>query len=99
LRNTGEPESVERTKVVVSGKVQGVFFRDSTREKAESLALVGWVRNLPDGRVEAVFEGSPENVREMLEWCETGPPHAEVESVETTPETPENDPSSYFEVR
>ncbi len=91
-------EGTERARVRVSGKVQGVFFRDSTREKAESLNLDGWVRNLPDGRVEAVFEGSAANVREMLEWCEAGPRRADVEDVEANYEPPENDLSA-FEVR
>ncbi len=91
-------EGAERARVRVSGSVQGVFFRDSTREKAESLALTGWVRNLPDGNVEAVFEGPSAKVREMVEWCEAGPPHAEVENVEVNHEPPENDLSA-FEVR
>lgn len=91
-------EGTERARVRVSGRVQGVFFRDSTREKAESLNLYGWVRNLPDGTVEAVFEGSEASVREMIEWCESGPSHAEVENVEATRETPENNLRS-FEVR
>ncbi|MBA2693596.1 MAG: acylphosphatase [Rubrobacter sp.] len=91
-------EGAQRARVRVSGRVQGVFFRDSTREKAESLRLTGWVENLPDGRVEAVFEGPPDKVREMVEWCEAGPPHAEVEDVETNHEPPENDLSA-FEVR
>jgi acylphosphatase len=73
----------ERAHVYISGQVQGVFFRDSTREKAEQLGLAGWVRNLPDGRVEALFEGPSENVREMVRWCEEGPSHAEVGDVDT----------------
>lgn len=72
----------ERAHVYVSGEVQGVFFRDSAREKAEDLGLSGWVRNLPDGRVEALFEGPSKGVREMVRWCEEGPPHASVEHVE-----------------
>ena len=63
----------ERAHVRISGQVQGVFFRDSTRQKAEELGLAGWVKNLPDGRVEAVFEGPAEKVREMIRWCEEGP--------------------------
>jgi acylphosphatase len=94
LRN----EDTERARVVVSGRVQGVFFRDSTREKAESLSLAGWVKNRSDGTVEAVFEGPSERVREMIEWCESGPSHAEVENVEANFETPENDLPS-FEVK
>lgn len=72
----------ERAHVYISGQVQGVFFRDSARERAGQLGLAGWVRNLPDGRVEAVFEGEPDNVREMIRWCEEGPPHATVEDIE-----------------
>ncbi len=58
-----------------------MFFRDSAREKAEGLGLTGWVSNLPDGRVEALFEGPSERVREMVDWCEHGPPQASVENV------------------
>jgi acylphosphatase len=72
----------ERAHVYVSGQVQGVFFRDSARKKAEQLGLAGWVENLPDGRVEALFEGAQEKVREMIQWCEEGPPHATVEEVD-----------------
>jgi acylphosphatase len=76
-------EGGERAHVYVSGQVQGVFFRDSARERAGQLGLAGWVRNLPDGRVEALFEGPSEKVREMVRWCEEGPSHAAVENVET----------------
>ena len=86
-----------RAHVYVSGRVQGVFFRESTREKAEDLGLSGWVRNLPDGRVEAVFEGDPERVRALVAWCEEGPSSAEVESVFAEDELPEG--LSGFEVR
>ena len=88
----------ERAHVFVAGQVQGVFFRDSTRERAEQLGLTGWVKNLPDGRVEAVFEGSPERVREMIQWCEQGPPHAAVEEVESEFEASRGD-LERFEVR
>lgn len=88
----------ERAHVYVSGQVQGVFFRDSAREKAEQLDLTGWVKNLPDGRVEALFEGPSERVREMVRWCEQGPSHAEVEDVDTEFEASEGDFTS-FEVR
>jgi acylphosphatase len=88
----------ERAHVFVAGQVQGVFFRDSTRERAEQLGLTGWVKNLPDGRVEAVFEGSPERVREMIQWCEQGPPHAAVEEVESEFEASKGD-LERFEVR
>ena len=86
-----------RMRALVSGRVQGVFFRDSTQEKAEALGLSGWVRNLPDGRVEAVFEGSEDRVAEMISWCEEGPPMASVEEVSTEQEEPEG--LAGFEVR
>jgi len=78
--------------------VQGVFFRDSTRRRAEGLDLAGWVKNLPDGRVEAVFEGPSEKVRQMLRWCEEGPRHASVEDVDTDFENAGGDLDG-FEVR
>jgi len=71
-----------RAEVVVSGRVQGVWFRGTTCQMARQLGLSGWVRNLPDGRVAAVFEGEAENVRRMVAWCHTGPPLARVESVQ-----------------
>ena len=72
----------ERARVRISGRVQGVFFRDSTREKAEELGLYGYVKNTPDGDVEALFEGPTGKIKEMLRWCEQGPPHASVENVD-----------------
>ncbi len=66
----------------VSGRVQGVFFRSSTRDKARELGLNGWVRNLPDGRVEAVFEGEESRVREVIDWCHKGPNYASVSDVQ-----------------
>ena len=74
---------MERAHVMVSGQVQGVFFRDSTRQKAEELGLAGWVKNTPEGRVEALFEGPSDRVREMVRWCEEGPQQASVENVDT----------------
>ncbi|MEW6222166.1 MAG: acylphosphatase [Candidatus Hadarchaeota archaeon] len=70
-----------RVHVLVSGVVQGVFFRHHTREMARRLGVSGWVRNLPDGRVEAVFEGEHENVEKMLKFCRNGPPGADVTDV------------------
>lgn len=75
-----------RAHIYVSGKVQGVFFRSGTKDKAEELALTGWVRNLDDGRVEAVFEGEKGNVEKMVEWAWKGPGYAKVEKVENIPE-------------
>jgi acylphosphatase len=75
--------------VYVSGMVQGVFFRYETRERARGRGLAGWVRNLPDGRVEAVFEGPPNDVEAMVEWCRSGPRGASVTHVESIGEDPE----------
>jgi len=71
-----------RCHIFVSGRVQGVFFRKNTFERAKILGLKGWVRNTEDGRVEAMFEGEKENVEKILEWLKTGPPLAKVENVE-----------------
>lgn len=71
-----------RVHVYISGFVQGVFFRSETRAKALRLGLKGWVRNLSDGRVEAVFEGGEEGVKDMIEFCKVGPPGAVVRDVE-----------------
>jgi acylphosphatase len=72
--------------VFISGRVQGVNFRFAARQQAEDLGLVGWVRNLRDGRVEAAFQGTPEQVQSMLEWCGHGPAGARVRGVEQHPE-------------
>ena len=72
-----------RAHVFISGYVQGVNFRFYTRQQARLLGLWGWVRNMPDGRVEAVFEGERAVVDRMLAWCRHGPPSASVEGVET----------------
>ncbi len=71
-----------RAHVYISGKVQGVFFREYTRNKAQSLGIKGWVRNLRDGRVEAIFEGEKEKVEEIISWCHKGSPYSKVEKVE-----------------
>jgi len=71
-----------RAHVLVSGKVQGVFFRSSTKDKAEELGISGWVRNLSDGRVEAIFEGEKEDVDKMVEWCRKGPEYARVTGID-----------------
>lgn len=66
----------------ISGRVQGVFFRMHTHKKALALKLTGWVKNLPDGRVEAFAEGDEAVLEELIEWCHQGPPAADVEHVE-----------------
>lgn len=86
-----------RRRVVVRGEVQGVFFRDSTRERAEAASVAGWVRNRDDGAVEAVFEGDLDAVERLVDFCRAGPPRARVESVEVTAEEPEG--AAGFSVR
>lgn len=80
---------MERRRVLVTGEVQGVFFRDSLREEAERHGIDGWVRNCEDGSVEAVFEGEAVDLEAMVEFCRTGPSHADVDDVEVTSEEPE----------
>ena len=70
-----------RVDVMISGRVQGVFYRASAQQEAMRLSLVGEIRNLPDGRVEAIVEGPKERIEEFVEWCKRGPPAAEVEEV------------------
>jgi acylphosphatase len=77
--------------VVVKGRVQGVFFRAETRNRAQQLGLAGWVRNNADGTVEAAFEGEPDKVESMLEWCRRGPAHAYVDDVEIAWEDPQGE--------
>jgi acylphosphatase len=81
--------AIIRAHIWVSGKVQGVGYRASTWDTAILLKLNGWVRNLRDGRVEAVFEGSPEIVEEMIRWCHKGSPIAAVQEVVVEYEAPE----------
>jgi acylphosphatase len=81
----------------VTGAVQGVFFRADARDRARSLGLAGWVRNRPDGSVEAVFEGDAERVESMVEWCRRGPRGAQVEDVEVEWRDPQGEPE--FSVR
>ncbi len=81
----------KRVHAVVRGRVQGVFFRAETRERARSLGVGGWIRNNPDGSVEAVFEGPPERVDLLVGWCRRGPRGAEIESVDVELEEPEGE--------
>lgn len=75
-----------RRRILVTGRVQGVFFRDSCRREAERLGLAGVARNLPDGRVEVITEGDEQAVDKLVQWCREGPSHADVDSVETSDE-------------
>lgn len=78
-----------RRHVVVTGRVQGVFFRDSVRERADAHGVAGWACNRSDGALEAVLEGSPEDVERVVRFCRTGPPRADVEDVDVSEEEPE----------
>jgi acylphosphatase len=80
---------VIRYRVVISGRVQGVFFRDTCRRRALEYGVSGWVRNLPDGRVEAVFEGPAESVDRLVAWARHGPGLAVVADVSVRREQPE----------
>ena len=86
-----------RRRVVAHGEVQGVFFRDTVSSEAERRGVAGWVRNRDDGTVEAVFEGSPDDVNAMVDLCGSGPEQADVEKVDAGEEVPEG--LSGFEVR
>lgn len=88
-----------RKRVIVSGVVQGVFFRDTCRREALARGVSGWVRNLPDGDVEALFEGDGEAVAAMVRWARTGPPAAVVRGVEVREETAEPEELRGFDVR
>ncbi|MFH1156576.1 MAG: acylphosphatase [Pseudomonadota bacterium] len=67
--------------VIISGKVQGVFFRVATQQTARELGITGWVKNLPDGTVEAVFEGSDMEIQQMMLWCHSGPPGSRIDKI------------------
>lgn len=82
-----------RAHVFISGRVQGVFFRATTKRKARKRGVKGWVKNLRDGRVEAVFEGDQDKVKKMIQFCHEGPRSARVEDVEVNWE----DPTGVFE--
>jgi acylphosphatase len=86
-----------RRRVVVHGSVQGVFFRDTARRKAGARGVAGWITNRPDGAVEAVFEGAPDAVAALVDFCRHGPRGADVESLDETSEEPEG--LSGFEIR
>jgi len=70
-----------RAHVCISGRVQGVFYRSTTRDRAEQLGLTGWVRNTSDGKVEAIFEGEETAIKDMIVWCHKGPRSADVSDV------------------
>jgi acylphosphatase len=75
---------MERAHLIVTGRVQGVFFRHNTNKEAHRLGLTGWVRNLPSGDVEVVAEGEKADVEKLIAWCRTGPPMSRVDNVAVT---------------
>jgi len=90
--------SNKRVHVWISGRVQGVFFRTYTRDAALQAGVTGWVRNLSDGRVEAVFQGDSERVERMVAWCHQGSPGSRVDAVQMRQE-PVQEECAAFEVR
>jgi acylphosphatase len=89
-RDVGRSTTVRR-RVVIRGRVQGVFFRDTCRREARSRGVTGWVRNAEDGSVEAVFEGEPAAVEAMINWSHRGPAGADVTAVEVVEEPPQGE--------
>ena len=83
--------SLERRRVIVTGRVQNVWYRDSCRTEALARGVTGWVRNRAAGSVEAVFEGSPEALAQMISWCRKGPPRARVDDVDVVTEPVQNE--------
>jgi acylphosphatase len=81
-------KQIIRAHLLISGRVQGVFYRASTQDKALSLDLHGWVCNLPNGQVEIVAQGKPENVHALIAWARSGPPMAQVDDVDVSWEEP-----------
>lgn len=88
----------KRAELRIAGKVQGVFFRASTREQARAHGLAGWVKNMPDGTVNAVLEGPAEDVEEVVEWAHDGPEAAQVDDVDVQWSEPQGDLQT-FEVK
>lgn len=87
---------MRRCRLIISGRVQGVWYRQSTLEQAQLRGLNGWVRNLPDGGVEALLEGVEEKVSELITWCRKGPPSAIVKSVDVKEEPYVGDLSGFY---
>ena len=88
-----------RRHVLVSGRVQGVWFRESCRQEAAAAGVAGWVANRPDGQVEAEFEGDEPGVARLVEWCRRGPPQARVDSVEVRDVAPLGNRAGGFHAR
>jgi len=84
-----------RVHIIIEGRVQGVWFRESTRREAVSLSLSGWVKNLPHGTVEALVEGPEKEVKKLISWCQKGPPAATVTMVHERQEKWQGDLNSF----
>lgn len=91
--------SPRRTSLKITGRVQGVFYRDSAQSEARRLGLSGFVRNLKDGSVQAVAEGKPEDVEAFIAWCKKGPPAAQVDSVAVSEEPATGEFASFVVLR
>lgn len=87
--------AIARAHLFISGLVQGVFYRATCRDEAAARGLGGWVRNLADGRVEAVIEGEKETVQSLIAWCREGPSGSRVTGVETTWEEPKGEKGGF----
>jgi len=85
-----------RAHVIISGRVQGVYYRAKAREQAIAMELTGWIKNTPDGKVEGIFEGEQEDVIKMIDWCRQGPPRASVSDLEIEWEEPRGDFSGFI---
>jgi acylphosphatase len=88
-----------KIQVLIIGRVQGVWFRASTKQQAEKLGLTGWVRNTSEGNVEAVFEGDDNKLDEMIKWCHKGSSLSKVEKVEIKKQTPPTNAYDEFSIR
>ena len=97
-RKVSEGTMPERVRLRISGRVQGVYYRGATMAEAHRLGVSGWVRNLPDGSVEALLEGVPEAVRTLISWCRVGPPGAVVTGVQESREPASGDPLRGFRI-
>jgi acylphosphatase len=96
-KNPPVPTDLVRRRLIIHGRVQGVWFRDSLRERARVAGVPGWARNRTDGTVEAVFEGPLEEVERLVRFCKIGPPRARVDRIQVQIESPEG--LGAFEVR
>jgi acylphosphatase len=86
-----DSQQLRRVHLKISGRVQGVFYRATTQDEAQSRGLTGWVRNMPEGHVEAEVQGSPDAVDELIDECRAGPPMAKVTDIEVSDIEPEPD--------